>query len=212
MSEEALRVDDQRRNQLIEDFVDFLLPLLKPYEATIYLYLLRRSHFGAGSSKVRVGKRTIAADLGQGTRATRSNFQHITELLKALEAKGCISIGDTTRDGTLYTVRLPSEVPAVKERVAARQVTAQPLNYYRDPTLRNRLFERDKWTCRYCGEPVSAENVTLDHLVPISQGGADSPENLVTCCLICNAIKSGKTYEEAAPAILASLRERRLRG
>lgn len=73
---------------MLEEFVDFLLPLLKPYEATIYLYLFCRSHIGAGSSKIRVGKRTIAADCGQGTRAARSNFQHITELLKALETKG----------------------------------------------------------------------------------------------------------------------------
>lgn len=204
-------MSDQLKDRFLEEFVDFLLPILKPYEATIYLYLLRKSHFGVGSPKIRVGKRTIAADCGQGTRAARSNFQNITELLKALETKECILIGDTTREGTLYTVRLPHEIPAVKERLAALQAPTQPINYYRDPDLRNQLFERDKWTCRYCGERVSAENATLDHLVPISKGGSDAPENLATCCLICNAIKSGKTYEEAAPAILASLRDRNLR-
>ena len=204
-------MDDQPRSKLLEEFVDFLLPLLKPYEATIYLYLLRRSHFGVGSPKTRVGKRTIAADCGQGTRAAVSNFQHITDLLKALERKECISIGDTTREGTLYTVKLPHEIPAVKERMATLAVPAQPLNYYRDPDLRTKLFERDKWTCRYCGERVSIENVTLDHFVPVSKGGTDAPENLSTCCLVCNAVKSGKTCEEAAPAILESMRERRLR-
>ncbi len=205
-------MDDQQRSRLLEEFVDFLLPILKPYEATIYLYLLRRSHVGAGSSNIRVGKRTIATDCGQGTRAARSNFQHVTELLNALEMKGCITIGDTTRDGTLYKVRLPHEIPAARERMAAAKVPSQSLNYYRDPILRKELFERDKWTCRYCGERVSADNATLDHFVPVSKEGSDAPENLVTCCLMCNAIKSGKTYEEAAPAILASLRERKIRG
>jgi len=205
-------VEDRPRNHLLEEFVDFLLPLLKPYEVTIYLYLLRKSHFGVGPPKIRVGKRTIAADCGQGIRGTRANFEQITKLVKALETKGCISIGDTAREGTLYTIKLPHEIPAAKEKIAALEVPAQPLNYYRDPNLRNKLFERDKWICRYCGERVSIENATLDHLVPISKGGSDAPENLATCCLICNAIKSGKTYEEAAPAILASLRERRLRG
>ncbi len=205
-------MEDRPKNQLSEEFVDFLLPLLKPYEATIYLYLLRRSHLGVGSPKIRIGKRTIAADCRQGTRAARSNFAHVTELLKALERKQCISIGDTTREGTLYTVKLPCEIPVAKERIATHTVPEQPLNYYRDPALRNNLFEQDKWICRYCGEQVSAENATLDHLVPISKGGSDAPENLATCCFIYNAIKSGKTYEETAPAILASLRERRLRG
>lgn len=202
---------DQTEGQLLEDFVDFLLPLLKPYQATIYLYLLRKSHLAFGSPQVRIGKRTIASECGQGTRAARSNFQHITELLKALERKECISIGDTSREGTLYTVRLPREISAVKERMAQLKAPARPLDYYRDPNLRKELFERDKWTCHYCGDRVSSDNATLDHLVPISKGGSDSPENLVTCCLVCNSIKAGKTYEEAAPVLLASVRERRRR-
>lgn len=133
-------------------------------------------------------------------------------MLNALKSKGCISIGDTTREGTLYSVVLPREVPAVKERIAASAVPDRLLDYYRDSVLRQQLFERDRWLCHYCGEQVQVHNATLDHLVPVSKGGSGIPENLATCCLLCNSIKSGKTYEEAAPAILASLRERRLRG
>ena len=36
-------------------------------------------------------------------------------------------------------------------------------------------------------------------------------ENLRTCCLICNSVKSGKSFEEAAPLILKSMQERRQR-
>ena len=205
-------MSDDGRNNIFEEFVDFLLPILTPYEGTIYIYLLRKSHFGIGSPKIRIGKRTIIAGCGQGTRSkTGGNFQHITEVLKSLETKECISIGDTTREGTLYSVKLPHEVPAAKERMAELEAPSRPLNYFRDPGLRKELFERDKWTCRYCGERVTAENATLDHLIPISKGGPDSPENLATCCLLCNSIKSGKTYEEAAPAILTSLQQRKAR-
>jgi len=202
-------MSDERTDNVFEEFVDFLLPSLTPYETTIYLYLLRKSHFSNGASHIRIGKRTIAKDCGQGSRSSRGTFEHTGKMLQSLEAKGCISIGNTNRDGTIYTVKLPREVPAAKERMAELEVPSPPLNYFRDPDLRKELFERDKWACRYCGERVTTENATLDHLIPISKGGPDSPENLATCCLLCNSIKSGKTYEEAAPAILAALRKRR---
>ena len=195
---------------VLTEFVDFLLPLLTPYEGTVYLYLLRHSRL-EGAAEIRVGKRTIAAELGQGTRASRSNFGHISELLRNLERKGCLAIGETRRDGTLYTVRLPLEVPAAKERMAAVRVADVPRDYYEDAALRRELFERDRWACQYCGDPVTAETATLDHYVPKSKRGGNEPDNLRTCCLMCNSIKSGRTYDKVAVLLLASLRERRTR-
>lgn len=51
------------------------------------------------------------------------------------------------------------------------------------------VLRRDNHTCRYCGD--SAPNVVLeiDHIIPISRGGGDEPENLVTACKPC---KNGK--------------------
>jgi hypothetical protein len=204
-------MDDYQGNKLLAEFVDFLLPSLKPYETTIYLYLLRQSHLETGSSQVRVGKRTISKDCGQGTRSVSGgNFKHITNELKAIESKECISIGNTTRDGTLYSVNLPCEIPVARKRMTLSNLPVQLLNYYSDSYLRMELFERDKWKCQYCGGKVTEKNATLDDRVPQAKNGTDLPENLATCCLVCNSIKSGKTYEEAAPAILASIRERRL--
>jgi len=88
---------------------------------------------------------------------------------------------------------------------------AEAANHYRDPALRARLFERDAWRCRYCGELLTAETATLDHVLPVSKGGADDPENLATACLMCNSIKSGRTYEDAAADILTALQVRRTR-
>jgi hypothetical protein len=190
--------------------VDYLLPLLSPYEGTVYLLLLRHSRL-EGEVDFRIGKRTLMARLGQGTRAKASNFEHVSELLRKLETKDCIAIGETTRDGTLYSVRLPLEVPAARERMAASVVADTPGDYYLDADLRRELFERDRWTCQYCGDLVTAETATLDHYVPRSKQGGNEPGNLRTCCLMCNSIKSGRAYEEVAPMLLESLRERRAR-
>lgn len=59
---------------------------------------------------------------------------------------------------------------------------------------RHNVYKRDGSACVYCS---SKENLTLDHVLPRSQGGKDSWENLVTACRKCNAKKGDLTPEEA---------------
>ena len=129
-------------------------------------------------------------------------------MVKGLEKKGCLIIGDVNREGTLYKVLLPKEIPLVKEKLSVVQETGEE-DYFTDSDKRQELFERDKWICCYCGDKVTEKNATLDHLNPQSKGGKHTKDNLKTCCFVCNAIKSGKTYEEAAPHLLKSIRERK---
>lgn len=145
----------------------------------------------------------------EGNSVEWGNYQHITAKLNSLAVAGFIDVGDNTREGTLYRVRLPESVPAVREMIAARQTPAKEFDYFTDPVLRGELMDRDKWTCRYCGEAVTTTTATLDHIVPQSRGGPSTPENLTTACHTCNSIKSGRTYDEAAPEILAALVRRR---
>ncbi|OGX18109.1 MAG: hypothetical protein A3K83_00235 [Omnitrophica WOR_2 bacterium RBG_13_44_8b] len=194
-------------SKIIEQFVDFLMPELTPYEAAMYIFLLRSSHL-KNSPEIHIGKRTIAEKWGTGARGKKTNYAHVTDLVKGLEKKGCIKIGDVNREGTLYKVLLPEEIPLVLEKLLIIPETGEE-GYFTDPERRKELFERDKWICCYCGEKVTEKNATLDHFNPQSNGGKHTKDNLKTCCFICNAIKSGKTYEEAAPFLLKSIRERK---
>lgn len=196
---------------IIEQFVDYLLPELTPYETSLYLYLLRNSFMKNGIAEVRVGKRTIATGYGKGSRGERTNYKHVSEVVKRLEEKGCIKASDTNREGTLYIVNLPKDIPLVAEKMLSLLPKDTEEDYFNDPKKRHEIFERDKWICQYCGEKVTAENTTLDHFIPQSKNGKHSKENLKTCCLICNGIKSGKTYEEAAPFLLKRIQERKAR-
>ena len=202
---------EESTETIIGQFVDCLLPELTPYEASLYLYLFRNSYLRNGTAEVRQGKRTIAAGYGKGSRGDRTNYAHMSKLLQGLEQKGCIRVGDTNRIGTLYIVVLPKDVPLVAEKIAGALPQSSENNYFTDANKRRELFERDKWICQYCGEKVNQQNATLDHFIPKSRGGDDSKDNLRTCCLLCNGIKSGKTYEEAAPFLLKSIQERRAR-
>ena len=193
---------------IIKQFVDYLMPQLTPHEASLYIFLLRRSWLDLGESKVRIGQRTIAQLYGRGPKMAVPSRAHILRQVKALQQKGCLRISDTNRDGTLYEVVLPKSVPSVVEKL---QIKAQPLveeDFYNDPAKRTIVYERDHWLCFYCGERVTQENVTLDHYLPVSKGGSNAKDNLKTACLVCNSIKSGKTYEEAIPYLYKSIQER----
>lgn len=63
----------------------------------------------------------------------------------------------------------------------------------RVPLNRKTVFLRDSSTCQYCGR--SAENI--DHVVPKSQGGTHTWENVVAACRRCNSRKGGHTPREA---------------
>lgn len=65
------------------------------------------------------------------------------------------------------------------------------------PHLTNRsLFRRDAYVCMYCGDQFKQADLTRDHIIPMSRGGADSWENVVTACYRCNNQKGNRTPEE----------------
>ena len=61
-------------------------------------------------------------------------------------------------------------------------------------TLRAFVIHRDNSTCRYCGK--KARPVELDHVIPRSLSGPDSPWNLVVACHKCNQRKGNKSLAE----------------
>ena len=63
------------------------------------------------------------------------------------------------------------------------------------------LFARDGYTCQYCHrhkrELRRREFLTRDHVVPISRGGGNAWENVVTACSTCNHRKGNHLPREA---------------
>jgi 5-methylcytosine-specific restriction endonuclease McrA len=69
---------------------------------------------------------------------------------------------------------------------------------------RLRIYMRDKFRCQYCGEKKVVGELTLDHILPRSRGGGNSPLNVVTACVHCNNRKSNRTPDEARMPLLTS--------
>ena len=60
------------------------------------------------------------------------------------------------------------------------------------------MFQRDKFTCQYCGKTTPEVILEVDHVTPKSKGGTDDFDNLITSCRECNR---GKSDFEVIPNI-----------
>jgi 5-methylcytosine-specific restriction endonuclease McrA len=64
---------------------------------------------------------------------------------------------------------------------------------------RANIYQRDKYTCQYCGVRYPAEDLTFDHVTPLVQGGDTTWENIVTA--LPATTKGGRTPREAHASI-----------
>ncbi|HMP15995.1 MAG TPA: HNH endonuclease, partial [Gemmatales bacterium] len=62
---------------------------------------------------------------------------------------------------------------------------------------RRNIFARDHNQCQYCGKRFSTNDLSLDHVIPRSQGGGATWENIVCACLAGNIKKGGRTPKQA---------------
>lgn len=56
--------------------------------------------------------------------------------------------------------------------------------------IRFELFKRDNFTCQYCGKTPPTVVLEIDHIHPVSKGGKNGHDNLITACFDCNRGKS----------------------
>lgn len=77
------------------------------------------------------------------------------------------------------TMRLPSVI-ALREYVSPSKYVA---------FTRFNVFLRDRFKCQYCGEKHKTVDLTFDHVVPRSEGGPTSWDNIVAACWPCNMRK-----------------------
>lgn len=71
--------------------------------------------------------------------------------------------------------------------------------------LRFDVFRRDHFTCIYCGGQSPQVALECDHKTPVSKGGTDTLDNLVTSCFNCNRGKGAKTVDHNPPPVSTSI-------
>ncbi len=97
----------------------------------------------------------------------------------------------------IQTPSLRLKVPEVVTLVHYDRVPVKRVTF-----SRRNLFKRDNYTCQYCGARPGTEELTIDHIIPRSQGGESSWENCVVACVRCNARKGNRTPKQAGMKLL----------
>ncbi len=89
--------------------------------------------------------------------------------------------------------------PTCRMRIPSVIALRQYVKPHEHPAFtRFNLFLRDHFECQYCGSP---RDLTFDHVVPRSQGGRTTWENVSTACAPCNLRKGGRTPKQAGMAL-----------
>jgi len=92
--------------------------------------------------------------------------------------------------GFIHTVSDSFELPSV---IRLAHMVKRP--YRQKKLARYEVFNRDKYTCQYCGKET--KQLTLDHVIPRYRDGQHTWENVVSACVPCNRRKAGRTPREA---------------
>jgi hypothetical protein len=107
--------------------------------------------------------------------------------------------GVNARTGERTVVKVSSIVATIGHR-------HNPGDRHRDyvPPLNNEtLFRRDAYLCLYCAQRFPTGQLSRDHVTPISRGGQDTWNNVVTACRRCNNLKAWRTPEQARLQLIA---------
>jgi len=98
----------------------------------------------------------------------------------------------------IHTSRFQFAVPRIIRLLGYDKLPRQDVKFNR----RN-IFARDGSKCQYCGRKFATQDLSLDHVLPRSQGGKSTWDNIVCCCIKCNVKKGGRTPEQAHMKLLS---------
>ncbi|HVB07689.1 MAG TPA: HNH endonuclease [Candidatus Acidoferrales bacterium] len=103
-----------------------------------------------------------------------------------------VAQAEETQTTQVHSTSRSVSVPSVIRLLSYRHIPQQSR-----ALSRKNILLRDRNTCQFCGQTLSAADLTLDHVMPRSRGGRSSWENLVASCYECNNRKGDRTPEEA---------------
>jgi 5-methylcytosine-specific restriction endonuclease McrA len=94
-----------------------------------------------------------------------------------------------------YDIEIKTQHPENKYYWPSVVRSLDPVNkVYRDtPSLTDEyLFYRDHAQCMYCNKKLTLQEITFEHVTPVSKGGLTTWDNIVAACTDCNSKKGNQ--------------------
>lgn len=81
--------------------------------------------------------------------------------------------------------------------------TVDPIQVKRERAVAREMRNSSWWRqqvgkgiCYHCEKKFAREDLTMDHLIPLSRGGRSTKKNIVVSCKQCNSLKKNQTVAE----------------
>ncbi len=154
------------------------------------------------SSVLVLNSSLVAVDLASVRRAFCLLFKAVAEVVDVSEGSYKFHGFASWRDISEFKLRNGLEkdesewVCTVSSEIEVPRII-RLLTYDRYPVNgvslnRRNLFARDENRCQYCGLRFHSSELSIDHVVPLSQGGRTTWGNVVCSCTECNKKKGGR--------------------
>lgn len=98
--------------------------------------------------------------------------------------------------GPIRSARIAIEAPEV---IVLAQFDRVPMR--QAPFSKRNVLRRDRFICQYCGRQPTADQLSIDHVVPRSAGGESTWDNCVAACVDCNHRKADRPLQASGLAL-----------
>ena len=69
------------------------------------------------------------------------------------------------------------------------------LNSERRKSIKLMLGRKQRWKCCLCGRQMLLKDATLEHIVPVTDGGSDKLDNLALSHVECNRDRGSEDFD-----------------
>ena len=176
----------------------YLSRVVKDKSLAIYMVLFNLSYFETGKGEITISWEKLGSyvlgDQGNIISKSGSVKLRVGDLIR----NKCIVVTRQRTGPNRTFVNLPSNVPECSELIKSDQSlienfqTDDNIDFYSDSARRLQILSRDNYKCGYCLSELSDSSFVLDHLLPISKGGVNYKNNLLSSCESCNQRKADK--------------------
>ena len=125
------------------------------------------------------------------------NSYDFTSWVDVSAFKAEFGLSDEDQYESIKTVSLEIRVPKIIRLVVYDKLPKATIKFNR-----KNIFARDNNKCQYCGKKFPTSELSLDHVIPKTQGGTSNWKNIVCACTNCNKHKGGRRPAEAGMKLI----------
>ena len=106
-----------------------------------------------------------------------------------------------------YLAAMELGIKAVKCDIMEREIENNASSHpnrrvYIQPVTKKDIYDRSGGICSICGKPLSKNNYTVEHWIPLARGGTNNTDNLRVAHKRCNTCKDSMTINEYCESLL----------